>query len=77
MQKSEIIDPTNVMLESGNGSLNGAARTSFVDVPSYDGFASAANLPSIETVLEGTEYDDGIKDQEEELPEVKSIRVVR
>lgn len=35
----EVIDPTNVTLTSGAGSLNGASRTAFVDVTATDGSA--------------------------------------
>lgn len=32
----EIIDPTNVALVGGNGSLNGSSRTAFVDVTNFN-----------------------------------------
>ncbi len=35
----EITDPTDVKLESGQGSLNGAARTSFLYAPVFDGLS--------------------------------------
>lgn len=36
-----IIDPTDVMLTSGAGSLNGASRTAYVDVDAFDGVAAS------------------------------------
>lgn len=36
----EIIDPTNITLTSGSGSLNGSSRSAYVDVASFDGTAS-------------------------------------
>lgn len=36
-----VIDPTSVTLTSGSGSLNGASRTAYVDVPAYDGVLAA------------------------------------
>ena len=39
----EVIDPNSVGLTSGNGSLNGASRTEFVDVAESNGLPSSGN----------------------------------
>lgn len=49
-----LIDPTNVPLASGNGSLNGAARTAFVDSTQFDG--SSYSDPDPSNVLNGVNY---------------------
>lgn len=56
-----VIDPTSVALTSGTGSLNGASRTAFVDVASFDGDAysdpGATNVKSaIGYTYAGTSY---------------------
>lgn len=50
----EVIDPANVALTSGNGALNGAARTAFVDCPVFDGLEVVD--PGVANVLNGTSY---------------------
>lgn len=47
------MDPTNIMLVSGLGSLNGASRTSFVALPSASG---GGTYPSESLVINGTVY---------------------
>jgi hypothetical protein len=49
-----IIDPTSVALVSGTGSLNGASRTSLVDVAAFDG--SVYSNPGAANVRSGTGY---------------------
>jgi hypothetical protein len=49
-----VIDPTSVALVSGTGSLNGASRTSLVDVASSDG--SSYTDPGVANVKTGTAY---------------------
>ncbi len=49
-----VIDPTNVALTSGNGSLNGSTRTAFVDVSVLDG--SQFSNPGAANVMSGTSY---------------------
>ena len=49
-----VIDPTSVALTSGTGSLNGAARTAFVDVASFDGQLNID--PGVGNVVAGTSY---------------------
>jgi hypothetical protein len=49
-----VIDPTSVALVSGTGSLNGASRTSLVDVASFDGQVNTN--PGISHVRNGTGY---------------------
>lgn len=39
-----IVDPTSVLLTSGTGSLNGASRTAFVEVPYYHGLPSVGGM---------------------------------
>jgi hypothetical protein len=54
---SGIIDPTNVLLESGMGSLNGASRTSLLDIPEYDGsLPPLYSDPGVNNVRAGIEY---------------------
>lgn len=48
------IDPTSVALVSGTGSLNGASRTSLVDVAAFDG--SVSTDPLVANVKSGTSY---------------------
>jgi len=50
-----VIDPTNITLTSGaGGSLNGSARTAFVDVTAFDGISSSD--PGIANVKTGIGY---------------------
>ncbi|HLB42004.1 MAG TPA: LamG-like jellyroll fold domain-containing protein, partial [Gammaproteobacteria bacterium] len=49
-----VIDPTSVTLNSGTGSLNGAARTSLVSVSSLDG--SIYSNPGLTNVRNATGY---------------------
>lgn len=49
-----VIDPGSVALTSGTGALDGAARTAFVDVASFDGLSSSD--PGIGNVRSGTSY---------------------
>jgi hypothetical protein len=49
-----VIDPTSVALTSGTASLNGAARTAFVDVASFDATSSAD--PGVGNVRNATAY---------------------
>ncbi len=49
-----VIDPTAVVLDSGTGSLNGAARTSLVAAAAFDG--SAYSDPGIANVKLNTTY---------------------
>lgn len=54
-----IIDVNNVALVSGNGALNGASRTSLVDVSAFDGTVNID--PGIANVKFGTSYEiDGV-----------------
>jgi hypothetical protein len=50
----DIIDPTNVILDSGPGSLNGQSRTSFVAAAAFDG--SIYTDPGIANVRSGINY---------------------
>jgi hypothetical protein len=49
-----VIDPSAVQLESGIGALNGPLRTSFVDVPIFNG--SLSTDPGVANVITGTSY---------------------
>lgn len=49
-----VIDPTSVTLTGGTGSLQGAARTEFVDVTSFNGLNYTD--PGIASVKTGTNY---------------------
>jgi hypothetical protein len=49
-----VIDPTAVTLDSGTGSLNGAARTSLVTASSFNG--ASYSDPGVTNVKSGTTY---------------------
>jgi len=49
-----VIDPTNVQLESGAGSLNGPSRTSFVQVAALNG--QSYSVPSASQIKHGVSF---------------------